>query len=566
MYRLDSYGNKMIFLSTFVVSILYLCSLVSSQTDQPIIATPQGQVQGVTLTNNNGLTYYGFRGIPYGQPPTGVRRFMRTVPADPWTGVLDASVPPPVCYQFGDDASDRIGTEDCLYLNVYIPELPEASTEDRSVMVWFYGGAFQTGYANESSFGSGKLMGYDVITVTVNFRSGALGFLSTADDVIPGNQALWDQVQSLRWIQENIAAFGGDPDSVTIFGQSSGAMSVSSLFVSPQTKGLFHAVIAESGSQILPFTYQPNPLPFAKTLAAHLNCSTDNTSLMLPCLQSVSVETLYDAQGEFDAVPIASPLYFIPVLDPQVADGLLPDEPMNLIKNEQYNMVPYMSGLTQNEGLGFALGIMLSGVHFDRDFVNNSLSQLVMNFTFLTGDKLEQVTSLVYDEYFSDIDFDNTTAIGEGVSAVISDTIFNTGHFQMMTLLPKGDDYPSVYSYLFSYHGEYMGLPRFGDTIHGDELVYIFDVAADNGGILDAQDNITSERILTFWTTFAKTGNPNPTSSDVISVTWDAVTSSDSVPYINLDSELTMEENFRSDRMEFWQNYILPIVFSNTIQ
>jgi carboxylesterase type B len=427
-------------------------------------------------------------------------------------------------------------------------------------MVWFYGGAFQVGSSAESSYGSRRLMGYDVITVTVNFRTGALGFLSTADDVIPGNQALWDQVLSLRWVQDNIAAFGGDPDSVTIFGQSSGAMSVSSLFLSPQTQGLFHAVITESGSQILPFTYQPNPLPFAKALALHLNCSTSNTSLMLQCLQGVSVDTLYDAQAEFDQGPTASPLYYIPVVDGQVEDGLLPDQPINLIRNEQYNMVPYLSGLTENEGLPFYVGIVLSGVHFDREFINNNLSQLVMNFTYLTGDELTQVTALIYEYYFSDIDLDNETAVGDGVSAVISDMVFNTGHYQMMTLLHKGDGYPAVYSYLFSYHGEYMNFPKSGETSHGDEVLYIFD---EGGIILDAQDNVTSERLLTFWTTFAKTGNPNPSSSDVISVTWDAVTSSDSIPYMNLGSELSMEENFRNDRMQFWQDNILPIVFAN---
>jgi carboxylesterase type B len=482
------------------------------------------------------------------------------VAADGWSGVRDAGVEGSECVQY--DGSNPpgpgvLGDEDCLFINVYIPELPDSSNDTKAVMVWIYGGGFQGGSSNETLYGSGKLMGYDVISVTFNYRVGSLGFLSTGDDVIPGNYGLWDQILALQWVQENIAAFGGDPDRVTIYGQSAGGFSTSSLFLSPQANGLFQAVIAESGAMLLQWTYQPKPLQYAQLLAESTNCPSDNSSLMLSCLQNKTVEELYTAQLQFDYAPDMEPFLFGPVLDRAVSDGILPDTPMNLISNELYNKVPFLSGTTEEEGVAFYQLTLAEGVIMDANFLVTNLGKLIQNYTYLHGDELAQVNQLVYDEYFLYIDKLNNTAIGEGVSQFISDALFNVNLVQMVNLLPKGEGYPALYTYVFSYMGEYSNDVLYGVSTHADEIPYIF-----GDGILNAQDNVTSERILTLWTTFAKTGNPNTNSSDVVSVTWEAVTSSDSIPYLNIDTELSMQEDFRQDRMQFWNDEVLPIVFA----
>jgi carboxylesterase type B len=239
-----------------------------------------------------------------------------------------------------------------------------------------------------------------------------------------------------------------------------------------------------------------------------------------------------------------------------IADGILPDLPINLITNELYNKVPYISGVNENEGIYFWEGVIGIGDVFDRDYVTNNLDELVFNYTFLTGDKLDQVTSLISEFYFSNIDLDNNTAINEAVQYVIGDIIFNTAHYLIMSALPKGDDYPAVYSYAFTYVGEPLQFPSTGQVTHADELPYLF----DEYGILNAQDNVTSEIMLTLWTTFAKTGNPNPANSDVITTTWEAVNSTDSVSYLNIGTELSMLDSFNYDRIQFWINSIIPIV------
>jgi carboxylesterase type B len=308
-----------------------------------------------------------------------------------------------------------------------------------------------------------------------------------------------------------------------------------------------------------PWSYETNPLPYAQGLSGLVDCPTDNSTLMLSCLQNRSAEEILVAYMEFAYNSVVPQSYFMTVIDG--TGGILPDEPVNIISSGQYNKVPYLTGLTENDGLIFYLEtVSIAGVVFDRNYVMNNLSDLVGNWTFYTGDELTQVTSLVYDYYFSDINLDDMIAIGNGVQQFITDVRYNFGEFLLLSRLPKGNDQPPAYFYIFSYQGEYDPVPV--TTTHGAEIPYIFDVALFRRGELNAQDNVTSERILTLWTTFAKTGNPNPTSSDVISVIWDAVTSSDTIPYLNIDSELSMETDFRWERMQFWNDTILPVVNS----
>jgi len=454
--------------------------------------------------------------------------------------------------------SQSIGDEDCLYLNVYIPELPDSSAENRSVMFWIFGGGLQIGNSYESTYGSGKLMGYDVISVTVNYRLGVFGFISMGDDVIPGNYGFWDQIAALQWVQDNIAAFGGDPGRVTIYGESAGALSTTTLMVSPQATGLFSRVIGESGTVLYPWGYASNTLPYSQTFSAILDCPTDNSTLMLSCLQTKTEEEVQAAYMEVAYSPALLPVYFAMVVDGP--GGVLPDQVLNLIRSGQYNKVPFLNGLNNNEGGLFISQYVALGYDFDRNFVMNNLSDIVFDWTLLSGDELTQVTSMVYDEYFSDIDLDNSTAIEIGFTHFTSDCAFDVAQREVMTSLVVQDDQPGVYSYLFTYLGEFDAVP--GTTVHTDELPYIFDIAAYNNGILNAQDNVTSERILTLWTTFSKTGNPNPTSGDVISTTWEAVTSSDTVPYLQIDTELSMGRDFQSQRVQYWNNTIVPYVNS----
>ena len=221
------------------------------------VMVAQGALQGI---EKDGIVQ--FRGIPYAAPPVGERRFLAPAPPESWDGVRDASTFGSMSVQesggitaFLGDAADS-SSEDCLFLNVFTPGCDDAS---RPVMVWIHGGGFINGSSSTPWYdGTTLATRGDVVVVTLNYRLGALGFLWLGDlderYRSSGVNGLLDQAAALAWVHDNISVFGGDPNNVTIFGESAGAMSVSTLLAIPAARGLFHKAIAQSGAAHNTFT------------------------------------------------------------------------------------------------------------------------------------------------------------------------------------------------------------------------------------------------------------------------------------------------------------------------
>ncbi|NXE19870.1 SASB hydrolase, partial [Ardeotis kori] len=229
---------------------------------QPEVVTKYGSVRGYQFKVDAAERSVNvFLGLPFAKPPVGLLRFSEPQPPEPWEGVRDATSYPPMCLQdkeqgqyFSDMITNRKEkvplqvSEDCLYLNVYTP-ISTGKEEKLPVFVWIHGGGLYFGAA--SSYDGSALAAFDnVVVVTIQYRLGILGYFSTSDKHARGNWGYLDQVAALRWIQENIIRFGGDPGSVTIVGESAGGISVSALVLSPLAKGLFHKAISESGTAI----------------------------------------------------------------------------------------------------------------------------------------------------------------------------------------------------------------------------------------------------------------------------------------------------------------------------
>jgi para-nitrobenzyl esterase len=263
-----------------------------------VVKTRYGEVRGSV---NEGV--HTFKGIPYAAPPFGARRFQPPQPVEPYFPPFDVLIPEPA-----------IPGEDCLNLNIWTPDLGEAKLP---VMVWIHGGAFANGSGAIAVYDGSRFARNGVVCVTINYRLGIDGFLYLGDG--NANLGLLDQLAALTWVQENIAAFGGDPDNVTIFGESAGGMSVGTLLSMPRANGLFHRAIAESGAghhAISP----SNALQISSYLARKLGVEPTKAAIA-----AVPIDRLLQAQVELSADVFNKP---DPALWGEVAANLMPFEPV----------------------------------------------------------------------------------------------------------------------------------------------------------------------------------------------------------------------------------------------
>ncbi len=322
------------------------------------VSTTLGQVRGGG--HGAGLR---FAGIPFAAPPTGDGRWRPPTPAEPWSDVRDATEFGPVAVQNPDMMLAFLGLEPesmdegCLHLNVFTPAADDAR---RPVMVWIHGGAFFMGSGSSPMYDGASLVERgDVVVVTVNYRLGALGFLELGwlDEDLAGsaNVGLLDQVAALEWVRDNIAAFGGDPGNVTVFGESAGAMSVTSLLVMEAARGLFHKAIAQSGAA------QTHATPAEAEAAGRrfveaLGVATADE------LRAQSVERLLEVQSQ---IVTAAMTHVEPLLEEGVSAGLpfrpvqdggvLPSSVLAAIRAGGAAGVPVITGTTREEWRLFAL-------------------------------------------------------------------------------------------------------------------------------------------------------------------------------------------------------------------
>nr|CAD7259012.1 unnamed protein product [Timema shepardi] len=427
-----------------VVSTLWTiwgaASLVSALTG-PTIHVEQGAVKGTTLLSAGGRPFQAFQGIPYGKAPVGKYRFKEPVPAKPWVGVWPAERPGSPCLQYMQTTHQEdekiVGSEDCLYLNVYTPKLPGTGKPPLlDVIVYIHGGAFMFGWGHQ--YGPKYYMDRDVVYVTLNYRLGVLGFLSTEDEVVPGNNGLKDQVLALKWLQRNIAAFGGNPDSVTISGTSAGGASVHYHYFSPMSRGeihpteirtsispssevelnttsalanyateagLFHRGMSYSGNALCPWTQAEGLRSKANLIAASLGCQTGVSREMVACLRKRPAEKIVALTKEL-MVWLYNPFSpFGPTVEVAGNTPFLTNEPLSDALEIKLKNLPWLTSLTTEEGLYPAAEFVNNKQHLqelNKHFVEIAPFLLDYNYT-VPLEQQPQVTEEIRNKYFGDL-------------------------------------------------------------------------------------------------------------------------------------------------------------------
>ena len=453
----------------------------STLEDAPNICLERGACYQGAWKIYDDLRYASFQGIRYAQAPSGNLRFKPPVAYFDTEGVFDVSedleIGCPQLYYY------PTGQEDCLLLNVYVPEQVftrgKANDETLPVMVWIHGGALMNGWNAFGSAGPNEFMRRDVIMVSINYRLGAFGFLSLGNEDVPGNMGMRDQNMALRWVNQNIANFGGNPQQITIFGESAGALSVAYQVISPLSKGLFQRAIIQSGPAINP-SWGRNSKEQANTygnmLLQALNCEgTPNNGL--DCLQSKSMDEVINAMFlNFNNPPSIWPdvLVWVPVPDSDyISDPFLPEDPETLLKTGQFNTdVDVIIGSNSDEGLLILMNAMTNSSlweDYQKDFEiggTKTLFAIAQNDD-ITAKDIENANKLL-KSYVGSVD-EIDQSHGQNMIDMLTDSFFLFGTQKSIKYMQ--DQGMNVYQYVLSY--EYSQGSGFGVN-HAEDTTYIF--------------------------------------------------------------------------------------------
>ena len=387
-------------------------------------------------------------------------------------------------------------SEDCLYLNVHAPRYRPAS-RPAAVLVWIYGGGFYSGSAALDVYDPTELVAAGgVVVVAMQYRVASLGFLRLGE--APGNVGLLDQRQALHWVQQNIAAFGGDPRRVTLFGNSAGAASVSLHLLSPQSAPLFRRAVLQSGSATNPWAVQ-SPAEArrrALQLAEAVDCPTEPDEQALSCLRNTDPEQLVNS--EFFTTEFAD-FTFAPVVDGE----FLPEDPAAALAGGRFKRAELLAGSTAEEGNYFLLYFLpeygnLTSVPTPRR------SDLERFAAALNADLSRAARLIVQHLYTPWGSPDHPAAVRDAVDKMAGDRQFTCGVNDVVSVHAKQGS--AVWQYHLRRRAPGSPWPRWTGVLHGDEIFFVFGAALRRPEEFDRDDVILSKRIIQYWTNFAKTG------------------------------------------------------------
>jgi para-nitrobenzyl esterase len=448
----------------------------SSSAPDGAVKVEGGLVQGVA---EGDLAVY--KGIPFAAPPIGDLRWRAPQPVTPWSGVRNVDKYAPACVQSMGGPPPSGVSEDCLYLNIWTPAT--SATEKLPVLVWIYGGGFNGGATSYPVHDGAKLAARGVVLVSVAYRVGVAGFFAHPElgaespSHSSGNYGLLDMIAGLRWISRNIAAFGGDPARVTIFGESAGGIAVSMLCASPAAKGLFHGAISQSGGSFGPSNKNPQPGENMRLLAdaeaSGVEFAKAAGASSIKELRALTPEKLLEARRGQRGMAW-------PIVDGYV----IPDDQYRLYESGRFNDTPILVGYNSDEGLSF------------------TRVKTAAEYAAGVRERYGPFADRLLAAYPADGD-----AVTKTARDLARDSAFGW-HTWSWARLQSARGKGKAYYYYFDQHPPRMpGTPEADHgTPHGVDVPYVFE---NLEGTATADDRHISSTMAAYWTNFAKRGDPN---------------------------------------------------------
>jgi len=481
-----------------------------------VVNVDAGSVQGVVT---NGVA--AFKGIPFAAPPVGALRWKAPQPAPHWEGVREAAKFGPRCMQSNiyNDMTfrDKGPSEDCLYLNVWTPA--QSANALLPVMVWIYGGGFAAGAASEPRQDGGNLAKKDVVVVSMNYRLNVFGFFAHAELAkesghdSAGNYGLLDQVAALEWVHKNIAGFGGDPAKVTIFGESAGSFSVSALMASPLAQGLFQRAIGESGAF---FSTVLNLKPLSQSEEADAKFAESIGAHSLAKLRAMPAAKLLAAAGKEQEIRFA----------PNIDGYFLPRSVLEIYASGKQSHVPLMAGWNHDEGSYRSI--------FGKD------APTAANFVAYAHKHSGKA-----DEFLKLYPAESDEQAKRSAQDLAGDRFIAFSTWKWLEM-QGATGQSTLYRY------EFDDAPPGGDSpprgaYHSAEIEFVFGALASENLPWRPEDKALSDLMSTYWSNFAKTGDPNGPGLPQ----WPAYSSQGNYPVMHLDAASHAAPDGHRARYEF---------------
>ncbi|XP_067128491.1 cholinesterase-like [Centruroides vittatus] len=491
-------------MNTLTKTIVYGMVIIFQFLKNSNYSPTYGKFNGNTIQVLN-TTLYAYFGIPYAAPPVDELRFQEPHPVHyKSNNIYNATRRTPSCMQDPPfsilewiDRNPKGLSEDCLYLNIWVPS-SKPNGKPFATMVWIYGGAFNMGSSSMNLYDGAAIAAVgNVIVVTFNYRVAALGFANFNNEDARGNMGMLDQVMALKWVHQNIESFGGDKNLITVFGQSAGAISIAHHMISPLTKGLFKRAILQSGSNYQEYFAVNTTFNRENTviLSQEVGC---NVSDILKCMREKSAYEIVAAEKRLIKRQ-QTLLYY----HPQVGPPFLSDDPFYDIDAGKFHDVEILMGSVKDEGTPFVIALNPFLAIENHPILSKAEAKDIMSRAYkVTGEYLDRIVK----EYLGNVAENDYSEIIKQTIKAIDDGALSCPISHLVERLSQYDH--TVYVYKFNHTRIKSLFKKWMGVLHAEDLHFVFGRPLLKQKDYTEEEVLFSKRIIQLWTSFAKTGKP----------------------------------------------------------